>query len=140
LVQAWHRLDPWPDAAAGLSRLHQRLVVSTLSNANLSLLVDLARHGGLEWDCMLSAELLGHFKPDPECYLLSARFLDVAPGELMLVASHKTDLQAAIACGLRAAFVLRPDEFAPGADVDLTPDPAFDIVATDFGDLATQLG
>src|SRR5690606_18145132 len=111
-----------------------------LSNGNLSLLVDLARHGGLEWDCILSADLIGHFKPDPECYRSAARLLDVAPGELMLVASHKSDLQAAMTSGLRAAFVLRPEEFAPGANVDLTPDPAFDIVATDFGDLATQLG
>jgi 2-haloacid dehalogenase len=140
LVRAWHRLDPWPDSAAGLARLRTRYVVSTLSNGNLSLQLDLARHGHLEWDCLLSADLLGHFKPDPECYISAARFLDVEPPQLMLVASHKSDLQAAMACGLCTAFVIRPAEFGPGAAVDLTPGPAFDIVARDFDDLATQLG
>ena len=31
-TRAWHRLDPWPDAVAGLTRLKARFPVVTLSN------------------------------------------------------------------------------------------------------------
>lgn len=140
LVLAWHRLDPWADVVAGLSRLKQSFVISTLSNGNLSLLIDLARHGGLPWDCVLSADLIGHFKPDPESYLSAARLLNVERGELMLVASHKADLRAAMAVGLRTAFILRPEEFGPTSVVDRSPDPGFDIVADGFETLATAMG
>jgi 2-haloacid dehalogenase len=133
LNRAWHRLDPWPDSVAGLSRLRSRYVVSTLSNGNTALLVNMARHAGLTWDCVLSAELTGAFKPDPQCYQNAAGFLGLAPEEVMMVAAHKRDLQAAQAVGFQAAFI-------PSRDVDLTPDPAFQFVATDFGDSADQLG
>ena len=72
LNRVWHRLDPWPDVVAGLQRLKRRFTISTLSNGNVSLLVDMAKHGGLPWDCVLSAELFRHYKPDPEVYLGAA--------------------------------------------------------------------
>jgi 2-haloacid dehalogenase len=122
LNRAWHRLDPWPDSVAGLARLRTKYIVSTLSNGNFRLLVDMARHGGLQWDCILSADVTGAFKPQPECYLAAARILDLEPNQVMMVAAHKGDLQAAQKAGLQAA------------------DPAFQLVATDFHDLATKLG
>lgn len=140
LNRAWHRLAPWPDAVAGLARLRSRYIVSTLSNGNVSLLVAMAKHAGLTWDCILSAEIIGHFKTAPESYLGAVRLLDVPPAELLMVAAHKNDLQAAQKVGLRAAFVPRPEEAGPNREVDLTPDPAFDFVANDLHDLATQLG
>jgi 2-haloacid dehalogenase len=140
LNRAWHRLDPWPDSVAGLARLRTRYVVSTLSNGNLSLLVDLARHGGLQWDCVLSAEITGAFKPDPNCYLTAVHLLGLEPAQVMMVAAHKSDLHAAQKAGLQAAFVPRPAEAGPNRTVDLTPDAAFQVVATDFHDLATRLG
>ena len=96
LNRAWHRLQPWPDSVAGLARLKQRFAITTLSNGNFSLLVDMARHAGLPWDCIISAELFGHYKPDPETYLGAARLLDIPPCALMLVASHPGDLRAEI--------------------------------------------
>jgi 2-haloacid dehalogenase len=138
--RAWHRLDPWPDAAAGLARLRTKYVCSTLSNGNVSLLVDMARHAGLQWDCVLAADVTGAYKPDPECYLAGARILGLEPHQVMMVAAHKRDLQAAQTVGMRAAFVPRPTEAGPNIEVDLTPDPAFQYVAADFQDLATQLG
>jgi len=137
---AWHRLDPWPDAVPGLWRLKRRWPVATLSNGNLSLLVDLARHGGLPWDAVLSAELFGHYKPDPETYLGAARLLGVAPQELALVACHPSDLQAAARCGLRTAYVARPDEMGPGGALSQPAADGFDWRAADFIDLARQLG
>lgn len=138
--RAWHRLDPWPDSVAGLARLRSKYVCSTLSNGNVSLLVDMARHAGLQWDCVLAADVTGAYKPEPECYVAGARILGLEPNQVMMVAAHKRDLQAAQKVGLAAAFVPRPTEAGPSIEVDLTPDPAFQFVATDFHDLATQLG
>ena len=139
LNRAWHRLDPWPDSVGGLQRLRSRFVVSTLSNGNISLLADMAKHAGLPWDCLLAADVTGAFKPQPECYQRAAEILDCEPAEVMMVAAHKGDLKAAAAVGFRTAFIPRPDEAGPSRDVDLSPDPSFDYVAPDFHALAAQL-
>jgi 2-haloacid dehalogenase len=136
---AWHRLRPWPDARPGLKRLKKRYVVATLSNGNMSLLVNMARNAGLPWDCVLSAELFRHYKPDPEAYLGAAALLSLQPSDVLMVAAHKEDLQAAKRCGLRTAFVRRPLERGPAATADLSPDRSFDFNADDFYDLASQL-
>ena len=44
LNRVWHRLDPWPDSVAGLTRLKQRFTICTLSNGNIGLLADMAKH------------------------------------------------------------------------------------------------
>ena len=137
--RVWHRLTPWPDAVPGLTRLRQHYVLATLSNGNVALLTNMAKHGGLPWDCILSAEIMRHYKPDPETYLGAAELLGLQPSEVMMVAAHKSDLKAAQAVGLRAAFVARPLEYGPGVEVDIAPDPAFDVHARDFNDLADQL-
>jgi 2-haloacid dehalogenase len=140
LNRAWHRLDPWPDAIPGLTRLRRRYVLATLSNGNVSLLVNMARRAGLPWDCVLSAELARHYKPDREVYLLACEVLDLAPGEVLMVAAHNHDLLAARALGLGTAFVARPHEHAPGQTKDLRPEAEYEVIARDFEDLADQLG
>jgi 2-haloacid dehalogenase len=137
---AWHRLMPWPDSVGGLQRLKSRLVVGTLSNGNVSLLVDMAKNAGLPWDCVLSAELARRYKPDPEVYLMAARLLGCMPSQLMMVAAHVDDLRAAKGCGLRTAYVHRPLEFGPDAPARNARPDGFDVVAADFIDLARQLG
>ncbi len=139
LNRVWHRLQPWPDSAAGLARLRERFVVATLSNGPVALLVDLARAGGLTWDCILSAELARAYKPDPVVYETAAALLDSAPTEIMMVACHPSDLRAAQAVGMRAAYVARPLEWGPDRPPEPFADGEFDIVATDLLDLARQL-
>ncbi|MGE2736292.1 haloacid dehalogenase type II [Mycolicibacterium vaccae] len=140
LNRAWHRLDPWPDAVTGLQRLKQRFLITTLSNGNVSLLTNMAKHAGLPWDCVLSAEIFRHYKPDPQAYLGCAEILDVAPGELMLVAAHPSDLRAARDAGLATGFVFRPLEQGPDRHPRRPDAGEFDITADDFHDLADQLG
>ncbi|WP_218016796.1 haloacid dehalogenase type II [Sphingomonas mali] len=111
LTLAWHRLDPWPDAVDGLTRLKQRFPIVTLSNGNIALMLDMARRAGLPWDAILGAEVSGHYKPDPEAYLATARQLAIQPDELCLVAAHHSDLGAARAAGLLTAYVDRPMEY-----------------------------
>lgn len=140
LNRAWHRLRPWPDAVSGLTRLKKRFIIAPLSNGNISLMTDMAKHSGLPWDCILGAELVRHYKPDREVYQSAADFLDLRVGDVMMVAAHSGDLRAAKAVGLRTAFVARPLEFGPHGKTDLKVDASVDISATDFNDLATQLG
>jgi 2-haloacid dehalogenase len=140
LNRVWHRLDPWPDAARGLSLLRRRYICATLSNGNVSLLVDLARHGGLTWDCVLSGELYRAYKPDAAVYLGAAETLGVQPGETMMVAAHKGDLLAARKAGLKTAFVERPLEKGPGGGAEVGREDWMDVYAKDFVDLARQTG
>lgn len=137
--RVWHRLRPWPDAVRGLRRLKKRYIIAPLSNGNVALLTNMAKFAGLPWDCILSAELARHYKPDPEAYLTAAALLDLPPGRIMMVAAHQGDLRAAAQLGFRTAFVPRPDEFGPHRRPDLTADPSFDQVASDFMALADQL-
>jgi 2-haloacid dehalogenase len=139
LNRVWHRLNPWPDARRGLSLLKRRHVIATLSNGNMALLVNMAKHARLPWDCVLSAELFRHYKPDPESYLGAAAMLGFEPGEVMMVAAHKDDLRAAQACGLATAFIRRPREKGPKVKLDVAPEPAFDFNARDFVDLAKRI-
>ena len=139
LNRAWHRLDPWPDVAEGLARLRRRRLVCTLSNGNLGLLTRLSRHGGLSWDCLLSAEVFRAYKPDPATYLGVARVFDVPPQRVMLVAAHHDDLAAARECGLRTAYIERPLEFGADAPKDVSPREGNDLHCRDLGMLAQRL-
>ncbi len=139
LNRVWHRLRPWPDARRGLALLKRRHVLATLSNGNMALLVNMAKNARLPWDCVLSAELFRHYKPDPETYLGAAAMLGFEPREVMMVAAHKDDLRAAQACGLATAFVRRPREKGPQAKLDIAPDPGFDFNARNFIDLAKRM-
>ena len=140
LTRAWHRLDPWPDTVAGLTRLKKRFTIAPLSNGNIALMTDLAKHAGLPWDCVLGAELVRHYKPDHEVYESAAEFLDLPRGAVMMVAAHLGDLRAAKAVGLKTAFVTRPLEYGPNGKPDLAGDASVDVSAKDFNDLARQLG
>lgn len=138
-THAWERLPPWPDASAGLAKLRQGVTVATLSNGNRAQQEALMRFTGLQFDSLISAEDLRHYKPDPEVYRGAAATLGLPPADVMMVAAHKGDLRGAQAAGLRAAFVERPMEKGPSGGADRLPDPESDIQATDFQDLARQL-
>ncbi|MEC9328707.1 MAG: haloacid dehalogenase type II [Pseudomonadota bacterium] len=140
LNRAWHRLHPWPDVLDGLTRIKSRFIIGTLSNGNVSLIVNMAKHAGLPWDVVLGAEIVGHYKPQPEAYLKSAAVLDLKPTQCMLVAAHNNDLLAAAECGFRTGFVPRPVEYGPDQISDQSAESEFDILAEDFVDLAARLG
>jgi len=137
LVEAWHRLDPWPGAREGLETLRRRRVVAALSNGNLALLVDLARHGDLRFDCLLSAEFVQVYKPKAEVYLTGVRLLGLEPSEVMMVAAHPFDLRGARDAGLRTAFIDRPLEYGSGSPP--REDPEAEISMKDLDELAARL-
>jgi 2-haloacid dehalogenase len=140
LTTGWHRLHPWADSVAGLTRLKTKYIISPLSNGNVALLTNMAKFAGLPWDLILSAEWFEHYKPDPETYLGAARVLCLAPEQVMMVAAHNHDLRAAQKLGLKTAFVARPTEYGPLQKHDFEAKGDWDIVAKDFGGIADRLG
>ena len=140
LNRVWHRLNPWPDAVAALTRLKKKYVISPLSNGDVACLVNMAKHGGLPWDVILCAEIFRHYKPDPEVYLGAIELLGLKPHEVMMVAAHNYDLRAARSHGMRTGFVPRPTEYGPTQKTDLKAEEDWNVVAKDFGELATKLG
>lgn len=140
LNRAWERLDPWPDAVAGLARIRRRFPVATVSNSHVAGMVQLARFGGLAWDAILGAEIAHDYKPQPQVYLKSADVAGVPPQRFVLVAAHNSDLRAARACGLLTVFVPRPREHGQEQDTDLAAEDDWDLVARDFLELADLLG
>jgi 2-haloacid dehalogenase len=140
LVTIWHRLDPWPDAVHGLTRLKRRYIIGTLSNGNIGLMVRMAKRAGLPWDVILGAEVARAYKPTPQAYLRSAEAINLEPREVMLVAAHNSDLAAAAKVGLRTAFVVRPFEHKPGSTTDQMAEAAWDVITDSFGGVADAMG
>jgi 2-haloacid dehalogenase len=140
LTMGWHRLHGWPDSVAGLTRLKKKYIIGPLSNGNVALLTNMAKFAGLPWDLVLSAELFEHYKPDPETYLGAARLLGLEPQQVMMVAAHNGDLNAAQKLGLKTAFVARPTEYGPLQKHDFEATGEWDIVARDFGGVAERMG
>jgi 2-haloacid dehalogenase len=140
LTMGWHRLHAWPDSVSGLTQLKTKYIIGTLSNGNVALLTEMAKFAKLPWDVILSAELFEHYKPDPETYLGAARLLCLDPAQVMMVAAHNHDLKAAQKLGLKTAFVARPTEYGPLQKYDFEAKGDWDVVAKDFGELATRMG
>ncbi|OBF12178.1 haloacid dehalogenase, type II [Mycobacterium sp. ACS4054] len=140
LTQAWRRLKPWPDVVPGLTRLKVGYTLATLSNADVSAVVEISKRAGLPWDAVFAAEMAGVFKPDPAIYRMAATYLGLEPAEIMMVASHKYDIRAAGRLGFATAFVARPLEFGVDGEADVAYSDEFDVNASDFNDLAAQLG
>ena len=138
--RTWHALEAWPDFPAALARLRKRYVVASFTILTTSLVVDVSRKNGIDWDAVISCEMIGVYKTHPQAYLTASKWLGIDPPEIMMVACHNFDLNAARECGYRSAFVKRPHEWGPAGPPDPTPNPAHDIVAADFPDLALQLG
>jgi len=140
IQRTWHELDAWPDLPAALARLRKKYAVVAFTILSTSLIVDVSRRNGLTWDCVVSCEMIGIYEARPEAYRTCAKWLGRRPDELLMVACHNFDLMAAREAGYRSAFVERPAEWGPAGPPDPMPNPAHDIVAPDFGELAQRLG
>jgi 2-haloacid dehalogenase len=138
--RVWHRLKPWPDSVAGLTRLKKKFTIAPLSNGNVSLLADMGKNAGLPWDLILGAEVARHYKPDREAYLTACELLSLKPEEVMMTAAHRSDLAAARSFGLRTGFIHRPNEYGPTRPADTAKSGDFDVVSNDMVDLAAKMG
>ncbi|HQT72463.1 MAG TPA: haloacid dehalogenase type II [Acidiphilium sp.] len=140
LVKLWHRLAPWPDTVAGLTRLRQATIIGPLSNGHVALQVSLARRNGFPWDVTFGSDIFRHYKPDAEVYLGACDYLGLAPHEVMLAAAHNDDLAAASSFGLRTAFISRPLEFGAATGDRANPSGPWEIVVDSVEALAAEFG
>ncbi len=141
IARAWHSLEAWPECPAAMQRLRAKYQVVALTILTTALVIDVSGKNRLDWDCVISCEVIGIYKRRPEAYKTAAQWLQLDPNEIMMVAAHNSDLLAARACGFRSAFIRRPTEWGPeGQPISPTPDPVHDIIANDFADLADALG
>ena len=138
IVKIWHRLRPWADTLPGLVRLRANFSVGVLSNGNVALLEQMARNENLPWDYIFSAEMIRHYKPDPEAYQLPVQSLHLAPSEIILVAAHRYDLAAAAESGMMTAFIPRKGEPEFKRDRE-TKRVDFDFTAHSLVELAEKL-
>jgi 2-haloacid dehalogenase len=136
---AWHRLDSWPDVPPGLARLKRKFKIAPCSNANIALMVDLARRNDLPWDAILGSDIAGDFKPKPRVYFAACEALNLPPERCMMVAAHSRDLAAASKCGLRTAHIARVNEYGPNTG-EPAPTIPVDIAGSDLIDVAEKLG
>ncbi|MGH3727071.1 MAG: haloacid dehalogenase type II [Mycobacterium sp.] len=132
-ASSWQRLIPWPDVPAGLAAVRARAVVATLSNTDMATMVNLFKRLEISWDAVLTAEVFGSFKPDPEVYRGALRYLGVEPGEAAMVAAHPYDLRAAREIGMGTVFVSRPREYGDPTLAHADADREFDQRVTDIG-------
>ena len=146
LVTAWHRLPGWPDSSQGLNKLKKKFILATQSNGNIALMVNMAKYSNLSWDVILGAEVLGHYKPEPEAYIKACKALNLKPSECLMVAAHDDDLKAASLQGMKTAYVHRPFEYGQDKLFDIAEvndykgNRNWDIMSKDFNDLAFKLG
>ena len=146
LVKAWHRLPGWPDSSEGLNKLKTKFIIATQSNGNIALMVNMAKYSNLNWDVILGAEVVGHYKPEPEAYLKACRALHLNPEECMMVAAHDDDLKAASLQGMKTGYVHRPYEYGKDKLFDISEvndykgNRSWDFISKDLNDLAYQLG
>ena len=140
IARSWHRLDAWPDFAPALVRLRRRYVCVSFTILSLSLVIDVSRHNGITWDAVICCEMLRVYKTQPEAYRRAAAHLAVTPGEILMVACHNFDLDAARGQGYRTAFVRRAEEWGPSGPPDPVPNPAVDLLVDGFVELADRLG
>ena len=145
LVKARHRLPGWPDSSDGLNALKKKYILATQSNGNIALIVNMAKFSNLNWDVVLGAEVIGHYKPDPEAYLKACSALDLKTEECLMVAAHDDDLKAASLQGMKTAYVHRPFEYGKDKLFDIPEvndykgNKKWNIVSSDLNDLAKQL-
>ena len=138
--RAWHRLQPWADSLPGMNRLRKNYVLGSLSNGNVELMVNMARHSGIPWDMILGSETAQGYKPQDKVYLHSAAMLGLEPEHCMMVAAHNDDLYAARSLGFKTAYINRPYEYGDGQINDLKAEEDWDITAEYMTDIADELG
>ena len=136
--RAWHALEAWPDFPAALAALRKKLPVVSFTMLPVSLVIDVSRRNGLVWDAIVSCEMSGVYKPNPEAYATTAKWLNLQPSQIVMVACHNFDLNAAHKAGYRTAFIRRPHEWGPEGPPDPNPNMAYDIVEDGFDALVRR--
>jgi 2-haloacid dehalogenase len=139
VLRAWYELKAWPDFAPAIARMRSVYQVISLTLLPVSLVIHNSRSNGIEWDAIFSCEMIGTYKPHPRAYTTAAAWLNLEPSQILMVACHNIDLNAAAKIGYRTAFVHRRTEWGPDGRADAGPNMEYDFVEESFEDLARRL-
>jgi 2-haloacid dehalogenase len=139
LVLSWRDMPPWEDIPNGVKRLRKDLIVCPFTILKTALIIKASR-GAVDWDAVISCEMIGVYKTDLRTYAAAVRWLDLNKEEVLLVTAHTNDLLAGHTFGLKTAFIRRETEWGEIVNFDLTPPKEADYVADGFDELAGQLG
>lgn len=125
LEALWHELPVWSGVQQALDALEGRTRLAVVTNCSVRLGNIAASRLRTRWDCVVTAEEAGFYKPDPRPYRHALRLLGVAPAEAAFVAGSGYDLIGTHAVGLRTYWhnrigLARP-EAAPLPDLE-SPD------------------
>ncbi|TAM91048.1 MAG: haloacid dehalogenase type II [Candidimonas sp.] len=137
--RAWHSLDAWPDFPGALAALQKWRPVVSFTMLPTSLVIDVSRKNGLTWDAIISCEMIGVYKPHAQAYAMAAKWLNLQPAQILMVACHNFDLNAAHAAGFRTAFIRRPHEWGPQGPPDPNPNMTYDLIEDGFDGLVRSL-
>ena len=139
LWRAWHELDAWPDFPKSQAALREAFPVVSFTMLPTAQVVDVSRRNGIAWDAVISCEMIGVYKPHAQAYATAARWMALEPSQILMVACHNFDLNAARKAGFRTAFVRRPDEWGPEGPPDPKPNMDYDFVEDGFDSLLRKL-
>jgi len=137
LSHAWSRLKPFPEVPGAVRRLRSAgALLAPLTNANHAMIGRLASSSGLWWDAAVSGEPVRAYKSDERVYRHALEVLGAEPSQVLHVAAHTFDLNAAARLGFPTALVEREGEPGSGrAGLDHRPAvvaPTLDGVADAF--------
>jgi len=118
----WLDLPVWSGAQQALDTLTGRTKLAVVTNCSIRLGALAAARLKTPWDCVITAEEAGAYKPDPHPYRLALDRLGVAPQEAAFVAGSGYDLFGTSAVGLKTYWhnrvgLARPDG-APAAALE----------------------
>ncbi len=122
LEARWLELPVWSGAEAILDSLQGRTRLAVVTNCSVRLGMLAAGRLNTRWDCVVTAEEAGFYKPDLRPYRLALAQLGVEPRDAAFVAGSGYDLFGTSAVGLRTfwhnrAGLVRPDG-APAAALE----------------------
>ena len=138
--EAPHNFETWDDFPQTLPRLKQKYLCCSFTILSFRIIMDTARKNSISWDAVFSCEAIGKYKTLPDPYETVAKWLQLHPSQICMVACHNFDLDAAKKVGFKTAFVKRPSEWGFAGPPDPVPNPNHDIIVDTFPQLAEKLG
>lgn len=113
LEEEWDTLQPWDDAINLLRDLAPHYRLGVVTNCSERLGHRAAARMQVPFDCIVTAEKAGFYKPDPAPYRLALRELDLPPERVLFVAGSGFDLIGTARVGLATLWHNRVGLAAP---------------------------
>lgn len=108
ILDAYHRLDAYPDVRPALERLRDR-PLAILSNGSPDMLERALTHAGIRdsFQWVISVDEVRVYKPSPRVYVLGPERIGVNAEELLFVSANPFDVIGAKAFGYQVAWINR---------------------------------